>query len=188
MATYIKSCDSCAADDPCGTPRPNVVSIHFDYYDLDLLTVETTFLGLSSSTHGYPFYIGEDWLPVYNYNTYTYFWTSNTGGGFYEPTYYTGSGASVKVEDAFSDGLWTSSVNIYVRAAGGGTLANVRIYGSPEWYGSEEVRGELIFNGLTIGGEIDMANYQHADAPSFGVITVYRTRQANGKFFTFQFA
>jgi hypothetical protein len=72
-------------------------------------------------------------------------------------------------------------VNIYVRADGFGQPADLTI--------SDDTNG-ITINGLTIGGGPNLWEPDEtcSNGTPFGIITVYSTPQADGKYFSFQFA
>ena len=169
MATYIKSCDSCATTLPCGGTPPDSISLVFTYdLSVSFIFLQST-LGPCSGPCDYS--TGECLGSAY------YFLPSPTPTS--EPPFYSGLTYD-GLRASHEAGLWTSSVNIYVRAAG---------YGQPADLSISDGADAITINGLTISGSLSWEpDPTCSNATPFGIITVYSTPQADGKYFSFQFA
>jgi len=172
VATYIKSCDSCAATLPCGGTPPDSIGLVFEY-DLSgsFIYMQSTLWPCSSSDHC-NYSIGECLGNAY------YGLPSPTPTS--EPPFYSGLSYD-GLRASHEAGLWTSSVNIYVRADAYNQPASLSISDGT--------------NAITITGLVISTNHNPwepdetcSNGTPFGIITVYSTPQADGKYFSFQFA
>ena len=172
MATYIKSCDSCAPFFPC-EPPPSELTIVFESYDL-WIGLEATFLGVDVGNFCYTPYELE-WSPELYVDWGRPSPTPTDTGPFY-------TGVSFLLEEARQAGLWTSSININFRAVKSQPgrpwegLINCWL-----WYGEESV----FFGPVGLPDVEGIWGEGCNQLPLFLDITVYSTKQANGKYLSY---